>query len=337
MNPAASSHRLSEREQGLRSEISADVSVVLCAFADERRPDLEAAVESVRGQSPPVKEIIVVIDHNPALFACARESLPGVRVLENMGGKGAGEARNTGATVATGAILGFLDDDAVANPGWIEHAIDAFADPQVMGVGGTIEPNWDLDPPTWFPPEFNWTVGCTYPGLPSTPAPVRNLIAANMFVHRTVFDELGGFRVGFGKKETRSRPEETDLCLRANQRWPTKVWMYDPAVAVRHRVPVNRGRPRYFISRCYNEGLGKAALVGYVGSGEGLAAERTYTRHTLPTGIADGLRTAITGRDPAGLARSASIVVGLAVTTMGYLFGKLTARWTDTSPGGPAA
>lgn len=302
-----------------------DVSVVLCAFADERWRDLQAAVASVYAQSPSAKEIIVVIDHNPALFARASESLSGVGVLENTGERGAGEARNTGVSAATGAILGFLDDDAMAMPGWIGHAIDAFADPQVMGVGGTIEPAWDREPPRWFPQEFNWTIGCTYPGLPTVPAPVRNLIAANMFVRRSVFDELGGFRVDFGKKGTLSRPEETDLCLRANQRWPTKVWLYNPAVAVRHRVPASRARPRYFISRCYNEGLGKAALVGYVGSVEGLAAERVYTKRILPAGIAEGLRAAIAERNSDGIARSISIVVGLAVTITGYLRGRLAA------------
>jgi GT2 family glycosyltransferase len=307
-----------------------DVSVVICAFAEERWPDLKAAVESVFAQSPPVKEIVVVIDHNPALFKRALESLSGVRVLENTAGRGAGEARNTGVSATTGAILGFLDDDATAVSGWIGHAIDAFADPQVMGVGGTIEPAWDREPPRWFPQEFNWTVGCTYPGLPNAPAPVRNLIAANMFVRRSVFDELGGFRAGFGKKETQSRPEETDLCLRANQRWPARMWLYDPAVAVRHRVPATRGRPRYFISRCYNEGLGKAALVGYLGSGDGLAAERAYTRRTLPAGIAEGLRVTIAERDLAGIARSASIVVGLAATVTGYLLGKMTVSRAQT-------
>jgi hypothetical protein len=50
------------------------VSVVLCAFADARWPDLEAAVESIRDQSPPAREIVATLDHNPALFACARSS-----------------------------------------------------------------------------------------------------------------------------------------------------------------------------------------------------------------------------------------------------------------------
>lgn len=300
----------------------ADVSVVLCAFADDRWHDLAAAVESVRDQAVSPREIIVVVDHNPALLARAERSLAGATVVENTRGRGAGEARNAGVHAATGSILAFLDDDATATPEWLARACDDLADPGVMGVGGAIDPAWDDGPPRWFPTEFNWTVGCTYPGLPTTPAPVRNLIAANMFVRRAIFDELNGFRPGFGKQGTRSRPEETDLCLRANQRWPSDIWLYDPAVAVRHRVPAGRGRPRYFVSRCFNEGLGKAALVGYVGS-DGLTAERTYTRRTLPAGVVNGFMTTLTKRDPAGLERSAAIVVGLGVTAAGYAVGRL--------------
>lgn len=166
-------------------------------------------------------------------------------------------------------------------------------------------------------------MGCTYPGLPPAGGPVRNLIAANMFVRRAVFQELGGFRSGFGKQDARSRPEETDLCLRANARWPGGHWLYDPAVSVRHHVPAARGRPRYFISRCYNEGLGKAALARYLGSSAALAAERDYTRRTLPAGVAAGVGAALRRSDTAGLARSAAIITGLGVTTLGYVQGRL--------------
>jgi glycosyltransferase involved in cell wall biosynthesis len=301
---------------------TSDVSVILCAFSDDRWQDLVAAVESVQRQSVSVREIVVVIDHNADLLARAQRELAGVRVVANAGARGAGEARNTGVRAADGSILAFVDDDVTVMPGWIATAQRAFADPLVMGVGGTIEAVWDRGPPRWFPVEFNWTVGCTYPGLPAAPAPVRNLIAANMFVRRAIFDALGGFRPGFGKRGARSRPEETDLCLRANQRWPSSIWLYDPAVAVRHRVPVGRGRPRYFVTRCFNEGLGKAALVGYVGS-DGLASERTYTTRTLPAGVVNGVRTTLAERHPAGLQRSAAIVVGLGVTAAGYAVGRL--------------
>ncbi len=298
---------------------------MICAYTEQRWDELLAAVRSVQGQSVAAREIIVVIDNNPALLARVREALPNVIAEENSGGRGAGQARNRAVGLAGGSIIAFLDDDAVATPEWIERATAAFENPQVIGVGGTIEPIWEEGRPRWMAEEFYWTLGCTYPGLPTEPAPIRNLIAANMFVRREAFLELGGFRAGFGKTGTRSGTEETDLCIRANQRWPESIWLYDPAVAVRHRVSASRSRLSYFVSRCYDEGIAKASIVEFVGGRDGLAAERFYTARTLPRGFVRGVTTGLRG-DVAGIARSASIVVGLAATVAGYLVGGVALR-----------
>lgn len=298
---------------------------MICAYTEQRWDELLAAVRSVQGQSVAAREIIVVIDNNPALLARVREALPNVTAEENSGGRGAGQARNRAVGLASGSIIAFLDDDAVATPEWIERAKTAFANPHVIGVGGTIEPIWEEGRPRWMAEEFYWTLGCTYPGLPTEPAPIRNLIAANMFVRREAFLELGGFRAGFGKTGTRSGTEETDLCIRANQRWPESIWLYDPAVAVRHRVSGSRSRLSYFVSRCYDEGIAKASIVEFVGGRDGLAAERFYTARTLPRGFVRGVTAGLRG-DVAGIARSASIVVGLAATVAGYLVGGVALR-----------
>lgn len=314
-------------------ETSADVSVVLCAYTEQRWQDLLTAIRSVQEQTVAAREIIVVIDNNPKLLARLRDSMPDVIIDENRGGQGAGEARNRGVHLAGGSIVAFLDDDAVATRGWIEHAVAAFADRRVIGVGGTIEPIWQGGLPRWMAEEFYWTVGCTYPGLPTEPAPVRNLIATNMFVRRDAFIELGGFRAGFGKTGARSGTEETDLCIRASQRWPESIWLYDPSVAVGHKVPENRARLSYFVSRCYDEGVAKASIVEFVGGQDGLAAERFYTARTLPKGFANGLKVASIGGDASGIARSASILVGLSATVVGYLLGEITLRRGRTSVG----
>ena len=308
------------------AESRSDVSVVLCAYTEERWGDLLAAVRSIQEQSLAAREIIVVIDNNAELLARVREAMPQVIAAESTGGRGAGKARNHGVNAATGSIIAFLDDDAVAAPEWIEHAATAFADQRVLGVGGTIEPSWAAGRPRWMAEEFYWTVGCTYPGLPTSPAPVRNLIAANMFVRRDVFVGLGGFRAGFGKTGTRSGTEETDLCIRATQRWRDRIWLHDPEVAISHKVPKTRSRLSYFVGRCYDEGVAKAAIVGFLGGRDGLAAERAYTARILPKGLMHGLKEAGLGHDPAGVARSGSIVLGLAATVTGYVVGKLTVR-----------
>jgi glycosyltransferase involved in cell wall biosynthesis len=318
--------------------MSAPVAVVICAYDERRLPLLERAVGSVLAQTVRPAEVIVAVDHNPVLLELARARLPQALVMANDRGRGAGEARNAGVAASRhGEILAFLDDDAWAAPDWIERALGSFADERVMGVGGTIDPEWEAPPPGWFPAEFNWTVGCSYPGLPQRTSPVRNLIAASMFVRREVFEELDGFRAGFGKRGTRSRPEETDLCLRANERRPGGLWLHDPAVAIRHSVPPARGRPRYFFARCYEEGRGKAELARFAGSGAALAAEREYTRRTLPAGVLAGVRDGLSGHDRAGFARSAAIVAGLSVTAAGYAYGLLsTARVGQMTEAGAA-
>lgn len=324
-----------ERQAGSdRRSALEEVSIIVCAHTERRWAELLGAVESARAQTAPPKEIIVVIDHNPALLTRARSALNDVRVVENTGSQGAGEARNSGVDAASGSLLGFIDDDAVASTTWIEQAMRAFADEAVMGVGGTITPIWEGGQPRWFPDEFNWTIGCTYPGLPTARAPVRNLIAANMFIRRSLFDDLGGFRLAFGKHKARGGVEETDLCLRANKRWPQKIWLYDPAVLVEHHVPAQRRSLRYFVSRCYDEGILKAALVGFLGSEEALAAERTYTMRTLPLGFARGLWATISRLDLMGAARSGAIVIGLGATVTGYLRAKWAGAEVERQPAG---
>jgi len=303
-----------------------EVSVVLCAFTQERWDELLAAVMSVRAQTVKAHEIIVVIDNNRDMLAAVRRSLSGVKVLHNTGPRGAGQARNLGVGAASGSVVAFLDDDARADHRWIEHAIPAFEDPRTVGVGGQIDPDWEGGPPRWMAKEFYWTVGCTYTGLPNATAPVRNLIAANMFVRRRAFLELGGFRAGFGKTGPRSGTEETELCIRAGQRWPSAQWLYDPHVRVSHRVPHARSRVRYFLQRCYDEGIAKASVVGFVGGRDGLAAERAYTLRTLPLGVLRGLGATLARGDLSGLGRGISIIAGLACTSTGYALGLLQRR-----------
>jgi glycosyltransferase involved in cell wall biosynthesis len=316
-----------------REKIMLDVSVIICAYTEERWDDLVAAVESVRRQTIPAWEIMVVIDHNPKLLQRAREFLPDIVVIENNLTPGAGGARNCAAALAGGAVIAFLDDDAVAEPDWLEQCLEHYCEPQVLGVGGALLPEWVGKRPKWFPDEFNWVVGCTYKGLPEATSPVRNLIAANMSVRKEIFVGAGGFLNGYGcfKADGASTQnpllrscagdEETEFCIRATQRWPGHYWLYAPQAVVRHKVPAKRTQWRYFLSRCYDEGYGKAVLSRLVGSRDGLAAERLYTLRTLPLGVVRGLGEALSGRDMAGLTRAVAIVAGLAVTASGYLIG----------------
>jgi glycosyltransferase involved in cell wall biosynthesis len=291
------------------------------------------AVDSLKHQTVLPKEIILVIDHNPALYDRACREIAGVQVVENHFARGLSGARNTGISHARGAILVFIDEDAMAEPAWLERLLRVYSDPNVIGAGGAILPYWVATQPAWFPEEFNWVVGCTYKGLPETIAPVRNLIGCNMSFRREVFEVAGGFRTGMGRIGVLPLGcEETELCIRASRFYPNKELLYLPGAVVRHRVPALRSRLGYFLDRCYSEGLSKAQVARFVGASRGLASERAYTLHTLPAGVLHGLRDFVLHRDLSGLERAWAIVAGLGFTTIGYVLGAIADRLRRPSP-----
>jgi glycosyltransferase involved in cell wall biosynthesis/GT2 family glycosyltransferase len=300
---------------------SPSISVLICAYTLDRLDVLSQALESVRAQSAPAHEIVLCVDHSPELLAEARRRWPELHLVENREEQGLSGARNSGVAECSGEVVAFLDDDALAAPDWLERLGEAYRDPNVLGAGGTVRPAWVEGKPGWFPPEFDWVVGCTHSGMPRRREAVRNLVGANMSLRREALVELGGFRHELGRVGTiPAGCEETDLCIRISQRWPDGKILYDPAAAVDHFVPAARGTRQYFTSRCRGEGRSKAVLAGLVGSDSGLEAERTYTSRTLPLGVLRGLGDALRG-DPSGLSRAAMIVIGLFTTTTGYLSG----------------
>ena len=308
------------------TQLADDISVIICAYTEDRWGDLVAAVKSVQQQTLPPREIIVVIDHNPRLLKRVQEQIQGVVVVENTQARGAGGARNSGVAVAKGKIIACLDDDAIAIPDWLMLLSQGFTNPRVLGVGGSITPWWMGKRPSWFPEEFDWVVGCTFLGIPQTVTTVRHLIGANMSLRREVFDTVGGFRTEIGRVGTRLMSgEENELCIRAHQFWPQSVFLYRPQAGVFQCVPDKRATWSYFCSRCYAEGLSKAVIGRYVGVMSALATHGTtplaYTFRTLPRGVVRGLADALLHHDLTGLARAGAIVAGLVITTVGYIVG----------------
>jgi glucosyl-dolichyl phosphate glucuronosyltransferase len=295
-------------------------SVVICAHTEERWDDTLKAVASVQSQEPAPHQVILVVDHNPELQTRLAGQLPEVCVVPNENGRGLSGARNTGVALAAGDIVAFLDDDAIAKPGWLAALTRPYADPDVIGVGGRTEPGWATQRPPWWPGEFDWVVGGTYTGR--EPGAVRNLLGGNASYRRDLF-AIGGFASDIGRSTADRRPmgcEETEFCIRATQTLPRGVFVYDDQAVIVHRVPMERQSFSYFRSRCMSEGLSKARVTKSVGVGDGLATERRYTAVTLPAGVLRGLRRGV-GGDWAGLLRAGAIIVGLMYTVLGYSLG----------------
>ena len=267
------------------------IAVIICAHTMERWHTLVEAVASVKQQTQPPTEIIVVVDHNDHLLQRVQEHITGIRAISNSEQKGLSGARNSGIMATDCQVLAFLDDDAIATPQWLKTLCMQYSEAHVAGTGGTIIPLWPETRPSWFPEEFYWVVGCTYKGMPSKEAAIRNPIGANMSLRRSIFATVGGFRSGIGR--VGSLPvgcEETELCIRTRKHYPQDYFLYLPAALVFHRVTDKRATWRYFCSRCYAEGLSKALVSYCIGSNQSLSIERSYVSRVLLLGILQGLK-----------------------------------------------
>jgi hypothetical protein len=301
-----------------------DISVVIRCYTEERWAWLVEAVASASAQSLPAREVIVVVDGNPALLERARAHMPSATVVENDGPRGSAGAWNCGIAASAGEVVAFLDDDAVAAPDWLKQLALGYDSRDVVGVGGTIEPEWLAGRPRWFPSEFDWVVGCSYTGAPTVPAAVRNLIGCNMSFRRRVFAVAGGFRPGIG--HVGGRPlgcDETELCIRIGRHWPWALLRHNPLARVRHKVPAARARWSYYCSRCAMEGRSKALVAQLVGGGDATTTERAYVSETLPAGVWRGVAESATQLRSDGLLRAGAIVAGLAITTSTYSLARL--------------
>ncbi|GKQ49664.1 glycosyltransferase family 2 protein [Bradyrhizobium sp. Ce-3] len=307
-----------------------DASVVICAHTLDRWEVLQRAVASVRAQTRAAREIILVIDNNEALRARAAQEIGGVTVLSNSGQPGLSGGRMTGAEHATGSVIAFLDDDAAAEPCWLEDLLEAYQDPAVLGAGGPVLPLWQAPPPSWFPAEFGWVVGCTYAGMHVEDGRIRNPIGANMSVRADVLRAAGGFTSDLGRRKLgfsvsgRARfggkaesCEETELCIRAARLYPGGYWAYRRRARVHHVVPPQRATWTYFVQRCLIEGTAKAVLRNLAGAGDGLKSEQRYVREVLPRAVASELGAAMRGKFDAAR-RAGAIVAGFSLTAFAY-------------------
>jgi GT2 family glycosyltransferase len=300
----------------MNSEPRYDVSIVIPTHTERRWQSLVRTVRSARAQRLTPAKVVVVVDHNPALYRRARRELDGVTVLENLYARGASGTRNTGAFHTGTALIAFLDDDTVASPDWLGNLTAPFADPTVVGAGGGIAPAWSGTRPRWMPDELLWTVGVSYTGMPTATAQIRNVWSASMMVRRDAFTAVGGFRTGFGKLGDRNRPEDTELCLRMSAAGDGR-WMYVPGALIDHEVPTDRTTFRFLLRRCYAEGRGKVQMARFLPRSQDLGTERDYVRRTLPRAVARSLVAAGRGRGMTHALRAFTVVAAVAAAGFG--------------------
>lgn len=316
---------MDESPSPTRTEVSR--SVIICAYTEDRWERLCQAVESAAQQLAEGDDLIVVIDYNESLLVRASTAFSEIAtVVANRLERGLSGARNTGVDEASGTLAIFLDDDAAAGPNWLDALTAPFADEAVVGVGGAAEPDWDGgNRPWWMPEEFFWVIGCSYRGLPTGVAEIRNPIGCNMAFRAEAIRQAGGFSADLGRVQQKPiGGEETDLAIRIRTATSGRV-LYEPSAIVHHAVEAPRQRFSYFSRRCYWEGRSKAVLARRVGTSEATASERAYLV-TLVTGVALRIGRAVRLRSLAPIGQVFSLAYGTLATGFGFLVGSVAGR-----------
>jgi cellulose synthase/poly-beta-1,6-N-acetylglucosamine synthase-like glycosyltransferase len=314
-------------------------TVIIPAYTLDRWDLISAAVASVEAQTRPPLELILCIDRNPELFERCRKQwgespspagFPIVVVpnkfdqddqgaaahVKAHGSKrrfGAGWARNSGAEIAHGDVLVFLDDDAAAEPDWLEYLLAPYDDLKVVAVGGAPLPAYETGRPEWFPTNFDWVFGCAYEGMPTELGPLGHLIGANMSVRRDAFESIGGFHsIDF---------DDLDLCMRVAAEYPDHAVLFEPRAVVHHHVPAQRVEWSYFWRRCFFVNREKVEAFADMGTAANIRAEREFARKAISRQTRRDLSDVLHG-DWAGSQRFGAMMIGLFMAGSGHLVGR---------------
>jgi glycosyltransferase involved in cell wall biosynthesis len=178
------------------------VSVVIPAFNEEAH--IEACLASLESQtlSPSLFEVIVVdngsTDSTAAIAQSFLSKIP-LRVVSTPR-RSISAARNTGAALAQGSELVFVDADCRANPTWLQDFVDL---PPENGIRGC---NYEI------PSDSTW-VGRYWTDYQARllTGPVSFVPGGGLFLSKANFDAIGGF------DEQVETSEDIDLCARATK------------------------------------------------------------------------------------------------------------------------
>jgi glycosyltransferase involved in cell wall biosynthesis len=301
------------------------VSVVICGYTMDRLEVFTAAIDSVLAQTHRSLEVVVVIDGNPTLherIVTRYGEDPSVRIELNGENRGISYSRTRGAELATGEVVAFIDDDAVADQAWIAEHVRVYAQTDAVAVAGPVLPVWLETEPDWFPAEFSWLVGCTEPGFAADGEEIRNGYGSNVSYRREVFLGVGGYDVHTGRKGDRHiQAHEAPVGIGIRESYGRGVVYVEDAV-VHHTLFAYRGEFRWLVFRSFWQGYSKRAMELLLQNAIGEEGEylKQLVFESVPSRIADLIRQ----RTKAKANQLLAIIVFTVAVGFGYLYALIT-------------
>lgn len=288
--------------------------MIVTTYTKERANDLIECIHSLQQQTLKPDEVILVLD-NPELESFYSSVISSqVKIVNSAGSWGSSYARNTGLMNATGEVVAFIDDDAVAAKDWLMNLVQDYNSADVVGVTGFVTPVWAKGRPDWFPEELDWVVGCSHKGLPIEKASVRNPIGCNMSFRKEIFGKAGYFQPRLGAQPTSllMRSEEAELSMRILKSYPRSQIVFEPTAIVYHKVPMSRTSIRYLMRRSFYEGFSKRIFQNYVQTADVLSTEENYLKYLVRVAVVSRLK-----QIPKSRSCSELLVIGLSIMMVG--------------------
>ena len=245
--------------------MSGRISAIICTL--NRADYLRKAITSLVDQTLPKEQYeIIVVDNGSTdnTRQVIREEFGYVSNLRYIYEPvlGLSQVRNTGWKNARGEYVAYLDDDAVADQGWLGKIVEVFetVKPQPGCVGGKVEPIWEVPRPVWLSDNMVLYLAILdYSETPFTLDDSHYLVGANMAYPRHLLETMGGFPTSLGRRgSSLLSHEETRLRQRIGE--AGYVCMYHPEITVWHHMQASRLKKTWFIRRVYWEGVSNAVF-----------------------------------------------------------------------------
>jgi glycosyltransferase involved in cell wall biosynthesis len=177
---------------------------------------------------------------------------------------GIAHARNRALKEARGEYLAFIDDDAWADPNWLESLLAPIqsVSPKPECVVGPVSLTWEGKRPDWFPERFE-SLLCRYQmgDVPHFLDADGYLLTTNSLFHRETLLKLGGMRTDLGhRRKALIGGEDNDIFNRLLASGH-RVY-YQPSARVNHPVPKERQTRRYLLRRLFWDGASQPLIEG---------------------------------------------------------------------------
>lgn len=245
-----------------------DISVIVPTF-NRCRTLVETIGALALLDSPRDSFEVIIVDNGSAdrtseAVTKAQAEFPGLGlryVFEGVPGLLAG--RHRGVREARGEICSFVDDDILVAPDWLNALRQAFANPDVVLVGGPSRPLFEAPQPAWLQRFFSEDESgrrCSWLSLFDGGDRVRSIDPCDVWglnysIRRKALVDFGGFHPDLVPRRLQRFQGDGETGLSLKLKSAGIAGLYHPQAEVQHRVPASRLGVKYFRQRAYYQGV----------------------------------------------------------------------------------